>query len=760
MAKKTKQKKVKQKKDHTRLKRTVATLLLICILTGIICSGAFTVYLFKYINPKLDIGLADYKLDYTSVVYAMNNDTGEYEELEKLYKKENRIWVDIEDVPQHLLDAFVAIEDKRFFTHKGVDIKRTLGAILHFVTFSNKMYGGSTITQQLIKNITGDDDVKPQRKIEEILRAINLEKEYSKKQILEVYINTIYFGRSLNGVQTAANKYFGKDVSKLTLSECASLAGITNWPVKYDPYNNPENNKERRNNILYEMYDQGKISRKEYEDALNEELVFSDKSVSIEQKAQSWFVDQIIEDVINDLQKEKGYTKSYATQLLYSGGLKIYSTMDQDVQAAMDSVFTNESSFPKVGAKGTPQASMVIMDQSTGAVLGLVGGRGEKTGSRVLNRATQTYRQPGSTMKPLAVYAPAIEFNAINMATPVIDQPYKSKDWPKNYYDGYKGQMTVRKALEVSANTVPVHVLLNKLGLEKSFQFATKNLGLPLVEHDVRNGKTFSDKNASGLALGGVTDGVTVLDLTAAYASIANRGTYNKPYTYTKIVDNNGRVVLEKKVESTAAMSQETAYIMTKLLQDVVQNNNGASARISNQPSAGKTGTTSNDKDRWFVGFTPYYCGAVWFGFDTPKSIKIIGGNPATILWRQVMEKVHKGKKASSFPSSDNVVVQNYCIESGKLPGPNCKEVESGYFKVNNKLTQTCDIEKHEGVYDKTIAETEPTTEKPPQIIPKPDKPKPPKPDKPKPPKPEPSGEKPPFHGDDSDDDDKNTTDE
>lgn len=741
MAKKPKQKKVKQKKNHTKLKRAVATLLLICLFTGIICSGAFTFYLFKYINPKLDIGLADYKLDYTSVVYAMNNDTHEYEELEKLYKKENRIWVDIEDVPQHLLDAFVAIEDKRFYNHKGVDIKRTLGAILNFVTFSKKMYGGSTITQQLIKNITGDDDVKPQRKIEEIFRALNLEKEYSKKQILEVYINTIYFGRSLNGVQTAANKYFGKDVSQLTLSECASLAGITNWPIKYDPYNNPENNKRRRNNILYEMFDQGKISRKEYEDALNEELVFSNKNVSIQQKAQSWFVDQIIEDVINDLQKEKGYTKSYATQLLYSGGLKIYSTMDQDIQDAMDSVFTKESSFPKVGSKGTPQASMVIMDQSTGAVLGLVGGRGEKTGSRVLNRATQTYRQPGSTMKPLAVYAPSIEFNVINMATPVIDEPYKSKDWPKNYYAGYQGQMTVRKALEVSANTVPVHILLNKLGLEKSFQFATNNLGLnSLVEHDVRNGKTFSDKNASGLALGGVTDGVTVLELTSAYAAIANRGTYNKPYTYTKIVDNNGRVVLEKKVESTAAMSQETAYIMTKLLQDVVQNNNGASARISNQPSAGKTGTTSNDKDRWFVGFTPYYCGGVWFGFDTPKSINIIGGNPATILWRQVMEKVHRGKKAASFPNSDNVVVQNYCIESGKLAGPNCKEVETGYFKVNNKLKDTCSIEKHKGVYDKTIGNTEPTPEtKPPVVKPQPDKPKPqPKPDKPKP---VPSGE-------------------
>lgn len=704
MAKKTKKQKIK--KDHAKLKKAVATLLLICVLTGVICGGSFTVYLFKYINPNLDIGLADYKLDYTSVVYAMNNDTGEYEELEKLYKKENRIWVDIEDVPQYLLDAFIAIEDKRFFTHKGVDIKRTLGAILNFITFSDKMYGGSTITQQLIKNITGDDDVKPQRKIEEILRALNLEKNYSKKQILEVYINTIYFGRSLNGVQTAANRYFGKDVSQLTLSECASLAGITNWPVKYDPYNNPENNKKRRNNILNEMYEQGKISRQEYEKALNEELVFSDKSISIEEKAQSWFVDQIIEDVISDLQTEKGYTKSYATQLLYSGGLKIYSTMDQDVQSAMDSVFTNESTFPKVKAKGTPQASMIVMDQATGAVLGIVGGRGEKTGSRVLNRATQTYRQPGSTMKPLAVYSPAIEFNVINMATPVVDSPYKSNDWPKNYYEGYQGQMTVRRALEVSANTVPVRILLDKLGVEKSFQFAVQNLGLTsLVESDVRNGKTYSDKNASGLALGGVTDGVTVLELTSAYAAIANRGTYNKPYTYTKIVDNNGRIVLEKKVESTAAMSQETAYIMTKLLQDVVQNSTGASARISNQPSAGKTGTTSNDRDRWFVGFTPYYCGGVWFGFDTPKSINIIGGNPATILWKQVMDKIHKGKKAGSFPTADNVIVQNYCIESGKLAGANCKEVESGYFKVNNKLTQTCDLAKHEGVYDKTIGQ-------------------------------------------------------
>ena len=706
----------KIEKDYSKLKKAVATLLLICVFTGVICSGCFTVYLIKYINPELDIGLADYKLDYTSVVYAMNDDTGEYEELEKLYKNENRIWVDIEDVPEHLIDAFIAIEDKRFFTHKGVDFRRTMGAILNFISFSKKMYGGSTITQQLIKNISGDDDVKPQRKIEEILRAFNLEKIYSKKQILEVYINTIYFGRSLNGVQTAANKYFGKDVSELTLSQCAALAGITNWPVKYDPYNNPENNKKRRDTILWEMYDQGRISRKEYEQAKNEELSFSDKSISVQAKAQSWFVDQIIEDVIADLQAEKGYTKAYATQLLYSGGLKIYSTMDKDVQAAMDSVFTNESTFPKVGAKGTPQASMIIMDHSTGAVLGIVGGRGEKTGSRVLNRATQTYRQPGSTMKPLAVYAPAIEFNVINMATPVEDKPYESNNWPKNYYEGYQGQMTVRKALEVSANTVPVRLLMTKLGVEKSFQFATKNLGLmSLVEEETRNGKQFSDKNASGLALGGVTDGVTVMELTAAYSAIANRGTYNKPFTYTKIVDNNGRVVLEKKVQSSPAMSQETSYIMTKLLEDVVKNNQGASARISNQPSAGKTGTTSNDRDRWFVGFTPYYCGGVWFGFDTPKSIKIIGGNPATILWKQVMDKVHRGKRARSFPSSDNVVVQDYCIESGKLPSANCKEVETGYFKVNNKLKSTCDLVKHEGVYNKDayLGPVEPTPENP-----------------------------------------------
>lgn len=688
--------------------RVVASVVLVMVISGLICTGAVAWYLTSYLDTSMDIDLYNLSLDQTSIIYAKDPDTGEDVEVERLYNTQNRIWVDIEQIPDNLKNAFIAIEDERFEKHNGVDWKRTISAIFYYV-IGKSSYGGSTITQQLIKNLTGEDEVRPERKIKEIFRAINLEKEYTKEVILECYLNTIFLGQGLNGVQTAANTYFGKDVSELSLAECASIAAITKYPTKYNPFINPGYNKERQEVVLNKMYELGMISEEELNEAVDEPLVFQKEQATAQKESkQSYFTDQVMDDVISDLMEEKHYTKEIATQMLYSGGLQIYVTMDQNIQKIMDEVYENPDSFPTLKGDIQPESAMVIIDPYTGAVLGMVGGRGEKTADRTLNRATQTYRAPGSSIKPISVYAPAIENDLITYGMVMDDTPAMmlgSSPWPKNYYSGYRGLMTIKKAVQLSVNTIPVKIM-QMLTPQKSYEFMTEKLGITsLVEKQVIGDRVKTDIDYAPLTLGGLTKGMSVIELTAAYTPFVNKGIYSKPYTYTKVLDANGKVILEKKQQSNVAISEQSAFIMSKLLQAVVTGGTGTAAKLSSGTAvAGKTGTTDNDCDRWFVGYTPYYVGAVWFGYDQQKEIKGTTYNPALNAWHLVMEKMHENLEKKSFEDAPSGIVQaKFCIDSGKIPTASCaldprgNRTDVGWFKSGTQPSEPCDV--HTEVY-------------------------------------------------------------
>lgn len=682
------------------LKTFLKTFTIIFIISFLVLSGVVFGSLYGYIDNLQGLDIKNLKMNFTSVVYYINPETGEPAEMERLYETENRIWAEFNDTPEYLKKAFVAIEDERFEKHMGFDIKRTGGAALKVITTGKFSFGGSTITQQLIKNLTGDEDVSISRKIREIYRAFMLERELSKDEILELYMNTIYLGQRCYGVQTAANVYFGKNVKELTLAESASIAGITQFPSRYDPIVNPQNNKEKQEIVLKKMLELGYISEAEHDGAVSEELIFKNGGASEADSTQSYFVDTVIDEVLGDLQKELGYSKPVANKMLFSGGLKIYSTADIGVQNAMNEVFADDKNFPNIKGEVKPEAAMVVIDPYTGGIKGIIGGRGEKTANRTLNRATQALRQPGSAIKPVSVYAPAIEYGYVNAATMVNDEPITIGGWsPRNANGKFSGKTTVRRAVEQSLNVPAVNVL-DKITVDTSYKFLTGNLGITtLVNSEKRGDKVYSDKNLSSLALGGLTDGVCVMELTAAYAPFANRGIYVPPHSYTRVLDRNGAVILEKKAKPLTAMSEQTAFIMTKLLVGVVENGIGSGARFSGAiETAGKTGTTSENRDRWFVGFTPYYVGGAWFGFDQPKSLAGLSQNPAATLWKAVMTQVHKGKSAKTFDMPSGVYKTGVCIDSGKQAGELCTKDYRGsrvryeFFKKGSGPSGTCDV--------------------------------------------------------------------
>ncbi len=686
----------------------VVSIVMIFILIAGVGIGGGT--LFGYIKNTEDLNLDNFKLNFTSFVYYIDAETNQPVEMERLYSEENRVWVNIDKIPKHVQNAFVAFEDQRFWKHPGFDIKRTVQATINYIFKGDSSYGASTIPQQLIKNLTGDDEVSPRRKVQEIWGAVQLSQKYSKEQILEYYLNTIFLSQGCNGVQSAANTYFGKDVSELSLAESASIAGITQFPTHYDPFQNPENNKEKQIIILDKMLELGYINKEEYEQAINEELHFV-KGVKQERLSkQSYFVDQVIADVVKDLVEQKNYTEQMAYKLLYTGGLKIYSTIDPEIQSAMDKVFQDDNffksdNFPTFRDDLQPEASMLIMDPYTGEIKGIVGGRGDKTAKRTLNRATQTLRQPGSSIKPIGVYAPGIEYGYITSGTVIDDVPVTYGNWsPRNYGGDYRGLTTVRKGIELSRNIVAVKVL-DMIGVDTSFEFL-ENLGIStLVENEKRaDGKVYTDKLYNSLALGGLTDGISVMEMTASYAPFANRGIYTRPYTYTKVLDHEGNVILEKERSSHIAMSEQTAFLMTKNLEGVVTQGTATSAKLSNNmPAAGKTGTTSSFKDKWFIGYTPYYSGGVWYGFDKPRDMTQISNlyykpNPASVIWGAVMDEIHKNKVVKQFPEPSGIVKVEICQDSGMLPNKYCNQDPRGsrtyteYFKKGTEPTEKCTV--------------------------------------------------------------------
>ncbi len=693
----------------------ILTVLLIGIITGSAVACALVVYIKNYVDPVYDI--EDLKTDSsltTSVYYEQTNADGSKEwiewEEERIHGTENRMWVSYEEMPEDLINAFVSIEDKRFFTHKGIDLRRTTGAVLGFLT-GNDSYGGSTITQQLIKNVTGEDDVTIQRKIQEILRALNLEGKRSKQEILENYLNTIYLSKGCYGVAAAAYEFFGKEVADLTLVECAALASIPQNPSKWDPVNHPEKNKERRDIVLNQMYENTDIEKtytiEEIRAAKSEELIL--KQGAEEQKistVHSWFVDTVIFDIIRDLQETYNYDEQTAKNLLYSGGLQIYTTIDRGIQAKLDAVYQNNEMFPSHGVGVQVESAMTIIDQSTGNIVAIVGGRGVKDTPLAFNRATMATRQPGSSIKPLGSYSIALEKGLINYSSVLDDTPFRidtaaGTTWPNNWNFVYDGLYTVSQAVRDSKNTIAVKVV-DLLGTKTSYDF--------LVNKYRMSSLVASDMDYAPLGLGGFTNGVYNRDMAAAYAAIANNGVYNESKTYTKVLDSNNNIILDKTNATTQViLSEDTCAVMTKLMQEVVTSGTGSKLTLRRQVDcAGKTGTTQNDNDLYFCGYTPYYTAACWVGYDVAKSLTGFKAGqtkitPALYIWDQVMTSVHKelieagNLKKFSDSLTKNLVTRTYCKDSGLLAGPYCKadlrgnRTATGYYTRSNLPTGTCD---------------------------------------------------------------------
>lgn len=658
--------------------RILLGILLVCVVVGVVCISVISIYGYSVVHgdPVFNLTEEKYSQNQTSFIYGYDKDGNEVE-ITRLHGEENRIWVDLDNMSEYLPNAFIATEDQRFLKHSGVDWIRTIGVI---VKPSNKGQGGSTITQQLIKNLTDEDDVTIVRKFNEILSALNLEKNYDKNEIIEAYLNTIFLSEGCYGVKTAAEKYFGKDVSDLNVAECACIAAITQYPSRYNPLRNPEKNRQRQLWILEQMLQQGYITEQEYNDAVAYEMVFTNsenyqgsqitdsKEGANENKIDSYYVDYVIKTVIDDLQK-MGYTKKKARALLYGGGLKIYTAVDFEVQEAMEDVYENYRKMPDE----TVQGAMVVMNYE-GRVLGLVGGTGKYSGDLELNRAFQSERQPGSTIKPISVYGPAFEKSLqddscdIYWSTLTPDKPLKKvkdKWWPTNEGGSFSSkEVTVQHGLSKSLNTISARTL-DKIGVDYSFEYITEKFHISTLD-------SINDCDYAPLATGSLTHGVTVLEMTAAYAAFGNGGEYYKPYCYYKIEDSLGNVLIQTDAQSTKeqALSESTGWLMNKLLQTVMTSGTGTSYKISGVECFGKTGTTTASKDRWFVGGTPEYVAAVWYGYDMPKEIVYrLSPNPSGTIWKTVMTNIYdaKGVNQKTFPEYDGIVKKAYDPSNGLL---------------------------------------------------------------------------------------------
>lgn len=696
----------KTSKTVKRAFTVVFSLFLVALLTVCIVLSYVLTYMISFTNGDVAIDLEEYKGEQsqTSFIYAYNKN-GDEVEYARLHGEENRVWVDLDEMSPYLLKAYISLEDKRFREHKGVDWYRFFGVVTKYIG-----QGASTITQQLIKNLTMEKDVTAVRKFREILFALNLEKHYTKDTILEAYLNTLYLGNGCYGVKTAAETYLGKEPDELTLAECASIAAITQAPYTYDPLINPENNRERQTFCLNEMLVQGVISKKEYDEAINQKMVFTnskdyvpketEKKTEKTDKVNNFYVDFIIDSVIEDLQAKYGYTLQQATRKIYYGGLKIYAAVDMDVQKKLEDVYVNRVTFPK--EKDTPsnpavQSAMTVLDYK-GRVVGIIGQAGPKKTNRCLNRAADSPRQPGSTIKPIATYAPAIEFNYVNWSTKILDYgfPYQGmRIWPKNV-DGSHGsnsKVTVQYAIEKSLNTVPARLIVNTLTPKKSMEFLRDKFHITTLD-DV------TDSYASPMTAGALTNGISSLEIAAAYAAFGNGGKYYKPYCYYKVMSSDGKeVLLENKPVGEQILSAETADIMCELLQTVNTTYYGKGPHVRKSDIMAKTGTTDDDKDRWFVAGTPYYVSSVWYGYDKPKTLPA-GLNPAAKIFIEVFDRIHKDLPAKQFEKHGSVVSKKYCSVSGLLAGKNCASTKTGWYSLNHlpRVCSSCSAPVEESV--------------------------------------------------------------
>lgn len=698
--KKKKTGKNKKKAEKRSVPRTILWVLLLSIL---FVAVFMTIYILRFVYGAPAINLDDYKNNQaqTSIIYAPTGKKDEYEKIGELHGEQNRIWVDLDKIPKDMQNAFTSLEDKRFYDHKGVDWIRTIAVV---VKYRGKQ-GGSTLTQQLIKNLTEENQVTVARKFKEILYALNLERHYSKKEILEAYLNTIPLGSGCYGVQTAAEKYFGKDISQLDAAECACIASITKAPTYYNPLLNPQNTLKRQKVCLEAMRDQGKLSEKEYEKAVKEKVVFTnsedykggdkEEKTSANETVNSYYVDYVVDTVISDLMTKYKLSKSEATQKVYNGGLRIYSCENPQVQAAAEEVYENRIGFPSEpsrtengenNTKKKIQSAMTVMDYE-GNVVAVMGGAGPKTINRGVNRAIDTTRSPGSSIKPLSIYAPAMEEGLVNFSSPLEDYALEinGKRWPHNFGGsiGAPGKtVTLQYAVAESLNTTAARLGM-KLGNTTSMQYLTDKFHISTLVKDGPN----TDCNMSSMAVGGMSKGVTTLEMTAAFATFGNGGKYYPPRCYTKVTDYKGKKdILTAKSKGEQVISPVTATIMNRVLQTVMTEGTARGLGVPGFPCFGKTGTTSDTKDKWFCGGNPYFVAAVWYGYDAQE--EITNSVTAAHIWQAVMIRALKGYKHKDFPYSDSVVAKAYCRKTGLLAGEGCPSA-TGYYDSKH-LPKTC----------------------------------------------------------------------
>lgn len=775
----------KTQKVASKLVLWLVKLVLVLFTVGIILSVSLGYGIFKGIidaAPEIDVASIE-PSGYATMVYDSKGNL-----TETLVKSgSNRLEATYEELPQCLIDAFVAIEDSRFWSHHGVDLRSMIRAAVGILT-NNPAGGGSTLTQQLIKNnifAGGNEDSfgeKLERKLQEQYLALQLEKIMDKEIILKNYLNTINLGNNTLGVKSAAKRYFGKDVSDLTLSEATVIAGITQNPTKYNPLSEKgqKNNEEKRRVILQYMYEQGKISKEDQEEALADDVYSRIQNVDLvtqeSQNPYSYFTDELTEQVMTALQEKLGYTESQASNLLYAGGLSIYTTQDPDLQAIVDEEVNNPDNYDVVyysvdyrlsiqhedetvtnysdetmktyyrtdlgqtsydGLFKTkeeadaaiaayksamtkegdtvlgevvyyilqPQVSFVLMDQHTGYVKAVNGGRGTKEISLSLNRATNTLRQPGSTFKVLTAFAPALDTCGATLSTVYYDAPYTvGQKTFRNWYakKGYMGYSTIRDGIVYSMNIVAVRCMMETVTPQLGVEYA-RNFGITSL--------TETDYNAA-TALGGITKGVSNLELTGAYAAIANGGIYTKPVFFTKILDHNGKVLLENEPQTKRVLKDSTAFLLTDALAESMEssrmyaspgvslNSTSVPANIPGMSNAGKSGTTTSNVDIWFVGYTPYYTAGIWSGCDDNQKISAIGSSTSyhKRIWKQIMARAHEGLADTGFPVPDSIETASVCRKSGMLPNPGVCEADprgsavyTEYFAKGTVPTQVCD---------------------------------------------------------------------
>ena len=759
------------KRAHVSLIRVLfVALITVCVVIGCVGIGAFR----GIIDNAPDVNDVDISpLGYATFLY-----DGDGNQLRKLTApSSNRLPVSIEQIPVDLQHAVVAIEDERFYEHNGIDVRGILRAFVRNITTGNLSEGASTITQQLLKNNVFTNWTQESswlerftRKIQEQYLAIEVEKKINDKNvILENYLNTINLGAGAYGVQAAARQYFNKDVWDLNLSECATLAGITQNPTQFNPIEHPEANAKRRKEVLDHMLTQGYITQAQYDEVSNDDVYSRIQAAQLEQSdsentVYSYFEDELIDQVINDLMKIKGYTRTQAQNLVYSGGLSIYTTQDPKIQNILDEEYSDPSNYPdyvqyaldyaltvknpqgeevnyskemlklyfqnedpefdllfdsqeegqsyvdrykehiladgstvvaeRVSFAPQPQSSMSVIDQHTGYVKAIVGGRGEKTASLTLNRATDTTRQPGSTFKILSTYAPALNEKGMTLATTFEDEPYNYPDGSpvNNASKSYGGTTTIRTAIQNSINVVAVKCLEEvtpSLGLQYLDNFGFTTLAHGTEADKDANGTIWTDANLP-LALGGLTNGVTNVELCAAYAAIANSGNYIEPIYYTKILDHNGNVLVEKTSAERSVIKESTAWLLTSAMEDVVKQGTGTACQLENMTVAGKTGTTDAYNDLWFVGYTPYYTCAVWSGYDNNEKLPEDARNFHKDLWKKVMTRIHEGLPDKDFDMPASVEEISICSETGLLPRAGCPVITE-YFDIGDVPTDYCD---------------------------------------------------------------------